>query len=162
MPLLPHPSALYMHMEPRLTTVSPENTEGRDYPPTAMTDEDRSEIDRIMENYPMMDYPSSVSSTATTPTAQQPTSVSSATSSSSRSLDSTEAASTSPQHTLPQTNNFPPLLVDIKVITKARLGTQRCESSVKNDATNVCWSWMVGECRKNVEYIHVGQYVSPY
>ncbi|XP_067938277.1 vitamin D3 receptor B-like isoform X2 [Watersipora subatra] len=114
MPLLPHPSALYMHMEPRLTTVSPENTEGRDYPPTAMTDEDRSEIDRIMENYPMMDYPSSVSSTATTPTAQQPTSVSSATSSSSRSLDSTEAASTSPQHTLPQTNNFPPLLVDIK------------------------------------------------
>lgn len=74
-PILAHPSALFMYMDPSLTPGDP-SSEERDYPPIMLGEEEQAEIDRILENHAMIDSASSASSTATTPTVPQPSSIS--------------------------------------------------------------------------------------
>ena len=117
MPLLAHPSALFMYMDPALPTSGDPTTEDKDYPPTALGEDERAEIERIVENHAMIDSASSASSTATTPTVPQPVAIPI----SPRILENhatVHAASTSvppTDHSLPQLSSSD-ILLNIKVM----------------------------------------------
>lgn len=73
LPQVAHPSGLFMYMDP-LLAVSGEHgsSDDKDYPPVALSDEHRAEIDRIMENHGLIDSASSPPSSVNTPTGGPP------------------------------------------------------------------------------------------